>query len=210
MALTTIPSDLITADAVTSAKIQDGQVSASDLASTLDLSTKTLTMPTGLVPWTYGAQIATTSGTAVELVNGLADTYREIEIMLAGVSTSAANQPPLLQLGDAGGYETSGYIAEVSIIQDANTNETAITDGFSLTRPTNAGAADLITGILRLSRWDTAEHQWIASGHFITEGAMVHSVCGYKTTSQAMDRIRLTTTGGAATFDAGEARVRYR
>lgn len=185
-------------------------VTADMLAATLDLSSKTLTMPTGLVPWTYGSQIATTSGTTAELINSLPDTLREIEIMLAGVSTNTANQPPLLQLGDAGGYETSGYIGEVTIISDANPNESAVTDGFSLARATNFAAADLITGILKMCRWDTAEHQWIVSGQFITEGTIHQSVCGYKTTSQAMDRIRLTTTGGSATFDAGEARVRYR
>lgn len=185
-------------------------VTAAMLASTLDLSGKTLTMPTGLVPWTYGAQVATTAGTTVELLASIPDTAREIEIMLAGVSTSAANQPPLIQLGDSGGYETSGYIGESTLVLDAGANETAVTDGFSAARATNATAADLVTGILRLSRWDTAEHQWIASGQFIVEGVSLCCVCGYKTTSAAMDRIRLTTTGGAATFDAGEARVRYR
>ena len=44
MALTTIPSDMIATDAVTSAKISDGTVSASDLAATLDLSSKTVTL----------------------------------------------------------------------------------------------------------------------------------------------------------------------
>lgn len=200
MSQTTVTSDMIT----------DGAVTASKLASTLDLSGKTLTMPTGLVPWTYGAQIATTSGTTAELIASLPDTAREIEIMLTGVSTNTANQPPLLQMGDAGGYETSGYIGEVTIIQDANPNETAVTDGFSLARAANFAAADLVTGVLRMSRWDTAEHQWLVHGQFITEGTIHHSVCGYKTTSQAMDRIRLTTTGGTATFDAGEARLRYR
>lgn len=185
-------------------------ITAAMLASSLDLSGKTLTMPTGLLPWTYGSQVATTSGTTAELLVSMPDTAREVEVMLAGVSTGTANQPPLLQLGDAGGYETSGYVGEVSIIQGANPNESAVTDGFSLARATNFAAADLITGVLRLSRWDVAEHQWLASGQFITEGTIIHSVCGYKTTSQAMDRIRLTTTGGAATFDAGEARVRWR
>ena len=195
MAQTQVTADMIADSAITAAKIPDASITGAKLSNG---------------GWTYGSQIATTSGTTVALITSLPDTAQEIEIMLTGVSTNAANQPPLLQLGDAGGYETSGYIGEVSIIQDANPNETAVTDGFSLTRATNAAAADLVTGILRLSRWDTAEHQWIASGHFITEGTMVHSVCGYKTTSQAMDRIRLTTTGGTATFDAGEARIRYR
>ena len=180
------------------------------LASTLDLSGKTLTMPPGQGGWTYAAQTATTSGTTVELANSIPDTAREIEIMLVGVSTNGANQPPLIQLGDSGGYETSGYLADTSLILDAGANETATTDGFSAARATNYTAADLVTGVLRLHRWDTGEHQWVATGMFICEGVSMGCVAGVKTTSAAMDRIRLTTTGGTATFDAGEARVRYR
>lgn len=205
-----VGADELANNAVDTNAVADGAVTASKMATTLDLSSKTLTMPTGLGGWTYGSQVATTSGTTVELLASIPDTAREIEIMLAGVSTNTAAQPPLIQLGDSGGYETSGYVSEVGLILDANCNETAVTDGFSCSRATNYLAANLVTGVLRLHRWDTAEHQWIATGMFADEGISVNPVVGIKTTSAAMDRIRLTTTGGAATFDAGEARIRYR
>lgn len=160
--------------------------------------------------WTYAAQTATTSGATVELATAIPDTAKEIEIILVGVSTGTNAQPPLVQLGDSGGYETSGYASITTLIAGANCNEDAHTDGFEAARPTTFVAADTITGVLRLHRWDAAEHLWIAAGQFTNDGGYHCSVVGSKTTSAALDRIRLTTTGGAATFDAGEARVRYR
>lgn len=174
--------------------------------SMLDLTTLSSIQPA----WTYTAQIATTANTAVELSALIPNTAKEIEIILIGVSTNNNSQPPLIQLGDSGGYETSGYAAITTVIAANACNEDGHTDGFSSVRPGSYTATDTITGVLRMHRWDSAENLWIVSGQFVSDTAYHCSVAGSKTTSAAMDRIRLTTTGGAATFDAGEARIRYR
>lgn len=205
-----VDSEHITAGAIDTAHLGDSQVTAGKLATTLDLSSKTLTLPTSAIPWTYGSQVATTSGTTVELVTGIPDTVKEIEIMISGLSTSGNAQPPMLQLGDAGDYEATGYNTITTLISAANCNEDAVTTGFNLIRATTFLAADTHDGVLRLVRWDTSEHQWFATGQFIASSGYHCSVAGVKTTSAALTRIQLTTPGGTATFDAGEARVRYR
>lgn len=195
---------------VASGVIADGAVTADKLASTLDLSGKTLTLPQGQNGWTYGAQVATTSGATVELSAAIPSWAVEVEILLNGVSTNTVNQPPLIQLGDAGGYETTSYVASVAVIEATNAGETDITAGFQTARAGEYAATDAMTGVVRLARWDSAEHLWIASGIITASGAELHFLSGSKTLSEALTSIQLTTPGGAATFDAGEARVRYR
>lgn len=199
-------SELAT-DAVETADIKDGQVTAAKLAATLDLSGKTLTLRGG---WTYGAQVATTSGTTVELSTAIPSWATEIEVLLNGVSTNTINQPPLIQLGDAGGYEITGYVASVAVIEATNAGETDITAGFQVARAGDYAAADTMIGVVRLTRWDDAEHLWFADGNVTASGAELHFLSGSKTLSEALTSIRLNTPGGTATFDAGEARVRYR
>jgi hypothetical protein len=162
-----------------------------------------------LAQWTYGSQVATTSGTTVELTTAIPAGATEIEILFNGVSTDTANQPPLIQLGDAGGYETSSYVGIGASIDSANAVETAVTDGFSAARPGIWAAANVLSGVVQLVRWATDEHIWVASGT-LSSATEIHWVSGIKTTSEALTSIRLNTTGGTATFDAGEARIRYR
>lgn len=194
-------------NAVDTNAIADLAVTAGKLATTLDLSGKTLTLRGG---WTYGSQVATTSGTTVELSAAIPSWVTEVEILLNGVSTNTINQPPLIQLGDAGGYETASYVAGVAVIEATNAGETDITAGFEVARASDYAATDEIHGVVRLTRWDAAEHLWLASGIITASGAEMHFLSGSKTLSDALTSIRLNTPGGAATFDAGEARIRYR
>lgn len=207
MANNSVGHDEMRNDAIGTNEIQDGAVTAVKMASTLDLSGKTLTLRGG---WTYGAQVATTSGTTVELSAAIPIWVTEIEILFSGVSTDAVNQPPLIQLGDAGGYETTGYVASVAVIEATNAGETNITAGFQVARAAEYAAADLMHGVVRLERWDAAEHLWLASGIMTASGNEMHFLSGTKTLSEALTSIRLNTPGGTDAFDAGEARVRYR
>jgi hypothetical protein len=71
-------------DAVTSAKIQDGQVTADDLASTLDLSSKTVTLPSSATAQIdqnialLGFKMAVNDGlTVFNLVDGVVDEFND-------------------------------------------------------------------------------------------------------------------------------------
>ncbi len=159
--------------------------------------------------WTYGSQVATTSGTTVALSTAIPTWATEIEVLLSGVSTGTANQPPLIQLGDSGGYETSGYLA--TVVDSGGSVAAQSTDGVPTVAAASFLAAHLVHGVVKFCRWDTGEHIWLVTGTATNSaGTFGAFISGTKTTSAALDRIQLTTTGGAATFDAGEARIRYR
>ncbi len=196
MALTKILTDLI----------EDLAITADKLAATLDLSGKTLTLRGG---WTYTAQVATTSGSTVELTTAIPSWATEVEVIFNGVSTGTNDQMPIVELGDAGGYEQTAYTQCVATISATAAAESGGSDGFYLA-DNFAASGELFSGVMRLTRWDSAEHLWIAGGTFNASGGNISHMAGQKTLSEALTSIRLNTPGAAALFDAGEARVRYR
>lgn len=157
--------------------------------------------------WEYSDQTGTSAGTSVELITDLPSTVVEIEIMLNGVSTNTASQPPIIQLGDAGGYETTEYVH----ITQFGTNYESDTDAFYPHDTANWDAADVIDSVIRLTRWDVSENLWHCQSMSVVNGeSAARRGFGTKTLSSTLTSIRLTTPGGSATFDAGEARIRYR
>jgi len=156
--------------------------------------------------WTYTSIVSTTSGTAITITSSIPSTSKEIEIMLNGVSTNTGSQPPMIQLGDAGGFETSGYIGVIH----GTAGGQFVTDAFRTIRSGDFAAGDSVQGVMKLSRWDVDLFKWYADGMFTDGVASSGRFVGTKTTSQVLTSIRLTTPGGTATFDAGSVRIRYR
>jgi hypothetical protein len=50
---------------------------------------------------------------------------------------------------------------------------------------------------------------WVQNGNSLATGIAVQPVCGSKTLSATLDRIRLTTVNGTDTFDAGSVNILY-
>jgi hypothetical protein len=202
---------------VTTGLIADGAVTGDKVNATFDISGKTVTLPAAAVTgamltsggWTYTAQTATTSGTTVVLTTAIPSWATEVEIIFNGVSTNTNGQMPIVELGDVGGYEDTSYTQCVATVSSTSVAESGGSDGFYLA-DNFAAAGELFSGVMRLTRWATDEHLWIAGGNFNASGGNVSFMAGQKTLSEALTSIRLNTPGAAATFDAGEARVRYR
>lgn len=157
--------------------------------------------------WTYGTETPTTSGTAIDAA-GLPSGVVDLEILLNAVSWSDTSNG-LLQLGDAGGLETTGYESQaVELAPDATVSESLeSTAGFIINQQ---GAAAPYRGKIVLTRIDASDFLWhcefqflLAAGGYITVGA------GYKALSGEVDRFRLT-TDASGTFDAGSLNYRYR
>jgi len=131
-----------------------------------------------------------------------------ITMNFSGVSTNGTS-PPIVQLGDAGGIETSGYNGNVSIGQQGNNWVLAAipASGFALTTANAAG--NVYTGKIELSRMNGNE--WIASGIWAQTTATIttNQVIGAKTLSATLTQIRLTTVTGADQFDAGTVNISY-
>ena len=155
---------------------------------------------------TIRATQATTSGTTVDFTAIPAGTKR-ITVMFNGVSVGV-NDDLIIQLGDAGGFETTGYVAGVTRLRSA---------AAVLTRNSTAGfmvsinlAADLVYGSIVLTLQESSTFTWTSFGTLNMSGATpdVWSSSGVKALSAELTQVRLT-SAAAATFDAGNVSISY-
>lgn len=149
---------------------------------------------------------ASTSGTSIDFT-GAPAWAKKITIQFVGVSTSGTSNP-LIQMGDSGGIETAGYLGAGSSIPNAAAiTTTNFTTGFGFA---SASAAHVIHGAVVLTLVDATTFTWVASGTLgLSDAAETLTTAGSKSTSAALDRVRITTVGGADTFDAGSINVLY-
>ncbi len=156
---------------------------------------------------TIGTPTATTSGTAVN-VTGLPSGIKRITISLESVSTNGISFW-ILQIGDSGGIENTGYLSGASLQQNAGTNIYAAgTAGYILV--VNNSAISVVQMAITLTRINNSSNIWIASysGNDSGLSASIHGG-GTKTLSAELDRFTLTTLGGTDTFDAGQINYVY-
>lgn len=148
--------------------------------------------------------LVSATGTAVDITS-IPATAKKITINFSGVSTNGTDTWRI-QIGDSGGIETSGYLAAGSEMGGATTslNDTA---GF----PIRINQASSIAhGSLTLTLMNSGTNLWAMSGVVALSSSAVTLTCaGTKSLSATLDRIRLTTTGGTNTFDAGNINIVY-
>lgn len=166
----------------------------------------TLTLPTfngtvGLL--VSGTAVASTSGTSIDFT-GIPAGVRRITVMFNGVSVSSTSSF-LIQIGDSGGIENTGYNGGGTRIGATSVNATTFTTGFGFN---NTTAATLYSGNVILC--NVTGNTWSASGVL---GGSATELCnitgGSKTLSDVLDRIRITTVNGTDTFDAGSINILY-
>jgi hypothetical protein len=143
----------------------------------------------------------TTSGTSIDFT-GIPSWVKRLTLMLNGVSTNGTSNM-LVQIGDSGGIETTGYVGSNSSGSSAAT----LSAGFTLAITT--AAALFTSGHVVLT--NVSGNIWVASGMTaVDNGSVVQLVAGNKTLSPGpLDRIRITTAGGTDTFDAGSVNIMY-
>lgn len=149
---------------------------------------------------------ASTSGTEIDFTGIPAGTKR-ITIMFSEVSTNASSDI-IVQLGDSGGLETTGYAATtVRNTASANTT-TGFTAGFAMVVAPSAATA--YNGQLTLNLINSSTFVWVGSGIVNVSASNVSNSCsGNKTLSAELTQIRITTVVGTNTFDAGEININY-
>jgi len=197
-----------TIDALSASETVEGIVErATDAEAATGTDTTRYTSPKQLADsakFTYDTEVATTSGSSVTLTTSIPSNATEVLVLLNNVSQSDTNNQIRLQVGDAGGFETSGYRAT---IRSGSTNF-ALTDAIPLS-DTGIDTADLMDGTIRMNLFDPAIFLWKTTG---TVNRSTNNAIGVlqasKSTSQALTSIRLNLTTG--TFDAGSAIVAWR
>lgn len=150
----------------------------------------------------YETSIATTSGTNIDFTS-IPSWVKRISVVLSNVSTNGTSEL-LMQLGDSGGFETTGYIGSVAF----DAGRQSLTNGIGL--GTTNSAAYQNTGIITLVKVTSSGNKWVASGTITQSGSTyVYVTSSSKETSDTLTSLRITTAGGVNTFDAGEINLIY-
>ena len=184
---------------ITSAKIVDGTIVNADINASAAIASTKLSG----VGITLGTSVASTSGTSIDFT-GLPSTAKRIIVMFNEVSTNGTSNC-LLQLGDSGGIENTGY-ASSSTSTTTSSGISYSTAGFVLRF--NAAAVS-ISGALRFNLINS--NTWVAEGTFSDYASTngIVAAAGTKTLSATLDRVRITTVNGTDTFDAGTINISY-
>lgn len=164
--------------------IKDGSVTPEDLAQKMTL---------------MAAQTA--SGTVVDFT-GIPSWAKRITVMFDGVSTNGTTNMRV-QLG-SGAVETTGYAGAWLQSVGTSTGTGAITAGFDIF---SGGATSLRSGVMTIV--SMGGNKWVAKGVFGDPDSREIMVGGSKTLSLTLDRVRITTSNGTDTFDAGSINVMY-
>lgn len=177
------------------------------------LTTPTLTSPTfagtpsGSII-TSGTAVASTSGTSIDFTS-IPSWAKRVTVMLNGVSWNNT-VTPLIQLGDSGGVETTGYISIAGATSTATgAAATTSTTGFGVLVGWSSG--DVFYGSIIFSLLDVSTNTWAAQGNFSADTSTTDwgvFVSGTKSLSATLDRVRITSSA-AITFDAGTINILY-
>lgn len=163
-------------------------------------NTATIAAATGThYPFTAGTAVASTSGTSIDFTS-IPSWVKRITVMISGVSTNGSSNLQA-QIG-AGSVTTSGYVGSAAYV--AGGTQASFTAGFGIVNSTNAGSVYSGSLVLMLISGNT----WVASGNISTSGNNWVS-SGVVTLSGTLDRVRITTSNGTDTFDAGSINILY-
>jgi hypothetical protein len=150
-----------------------------------------------------GTLAATTSGTEFDFT--IPAGVRDISVQFNENSLSGTDDL-LVQLGDAGGVENTGYVSTSGVFDSTDASTTNSTAGFIVYSNV---AANVHSGILHLRLVDSATFLWVSS-HTMKRSTTVLIVGGgSKSLSQELTTVRLT-RNGTNTFDAGSVNVSFR
>jgi hypothetical protein len=151
-----------------------------------------------------GTAVASTSGTSIDFTS-IPSWVKRVTVIIDGVSLSGTANI-LIQLGDSGGVETTGYSSTSTFIATGSTGAVGSTSGIILYA---AVAANLLTGPIVFS--NISGNLWIAGGtlHYDNTLAANALTAGSKTLSATLDRVRITTSNGTDTFDSGSINIMY-
>ena len=144
--------------------------------------------------------VATTSGTAIDFT-GIPVGVKRIIIHFDQVTLSGTNDL-LIQLGDSGGFETSGYVSVSSLFPASSGSESA-TNGFVIY---SASGSANTTGPMVLNLMDT--NKWQQNHTCFRSTATSVGGAGVKTLSDTLTQIRLT-RNGTNTFSSGSVSISW-
>lgn len=181
-------------------------VAGSGITITTDPSTDAITLvSTGGAGITLGTPVASTSGTSIDFT-GLPAGVKKIVIMLVGVSTNGSADI-VTQIGDSGGIETTSYTSNAGAINNTTTTTFTATTYQDIT---GTGSTETINAVITWSLFDSVTNTWMATSlaKRTSNNAVTFNITE-KALSGTLDRVRVTTSNGTDTFDAGKINIQY-
>lgn len=152
-----------------------------------------------------GTEQASTSGTSIDFT-GIPAGVKRITIMFVGVSTNGTSHK-LIQLGDAGGFEATGYSGASTTLSNGTPSSTNYTTGFGIE---SSSASDALHGTITLTLENASAFTWTATGIIAaSNGAGTWTSAGSKSLSAELTQVRITTVNGSDAFDAGAINIQY-
>lgn len=180
----------------------------SDNSGTVEIQSNGTTKLTVASTGVYGTVTtataqATTSGTAIDFT-GIPSWVKKITVMFNGVSANASSAM-IVQIG-FGSIENTGYLSGGGYSSASGTATITSTSGFIInnSNPSSTFTANFLINLISGSTY-ISSHSGFDAGtgnNFMVGG-------GSKSTTAIIDRIRITTAGGTATFDAGSINIMY-
>jgi len=160
-------------------------------------------MPQGT---TYGTPVAAASQTAMNFT-GIPPNAKKVVVILADFGTNGSSAVVLR--GGAGSNETAGYVHSNGQAVDGGTSIVSLnpTSGFAFNGNIWSSAIRMNGRIELLS---VGSNQWVVSGSLgRSDSGVLCFVAGRKTFSGTLDRLQLTTVGGADLITNGLAQMNY-
>lgn len=177
------------------------------ITSTHDLTTPAISVSDLTIDDTViesGTAQATTSGTEIDFT-GIPSWAKKITLMFEGVSTDGTSGM-ILQLGDSGGFETTGYLGSASLLASSTVSTSSRTTGLPITEAFSA--ATILHGSMVITNLDS--NMWTST---FTGGKSNSNATylggGSKSLSATLDSIRITMVNGTDVFDAGSVNIMY-
>lgn len=201
LAAGSVTTTMLASNAVTTAKITDANVTTAKIADA-NVTPAKLSQPL-----TLGTAQNSTSGTSIDFTS-IPSWVKRITISFAGVSTNGT-ATLRLRIGPVAGVETTGYVGSTVGLLNATgfvvTNHSA---GFELYDGTAANVTR--SGAYVLTLVDSATNTWALHGGIgESASARYNAIAGHKALAGPLSIVRITTSNGTDTFDAGSVNILY-
>ena len=145
------------------------------------------------------------SGTSVSFT-GIPSGAKQIILMFKEVRSNAAVNK-FIQLGDSGGFITTGYVAQEAFINSSSTATDSFTDAWRVRG--DASSNTRISGAMTFSRYDGSAFTYVGTGLFSypSDSKATTITSGFVTLNSVLTQIRVTVTG--TTYDTGSINIAY-
>jgi len=208
----TLTNKTLTAPTIASANLTTALTLAGDAGTNGQVLTSA---GSGLPSWTtlsaagftLGTPVVTTSGTSITFT-GIPAGIKQIIVNFSRVSTSGTSAK-VIQLGDSGGIETTGYLSSGVSFIDPTMGSTSSTTGFIIR---SLVAAEVLSGSVIFTLENASTYKWVATGIMSGSGAGAGNMfwnAGEKSLSAELTQLCITTNNGTDTFDLGEINIAY-